>query len=50
MAGDPRLNERSQRWSDRVDEENLLKTLQRDNLILRYGRNHLRLIRSIGRS
>jgi hypothetical protein len=40
MAGDPRLNERSQRWSDRVDEENLLKTLQRDNLIMLYGRNH----------
>lgn len=39
-AGAPRLNERSQQWSDRLDEENLLKTLQRDNLILRYGCNH----------
>ena len=40
MGGDPELNNRSKRWSDLVDTENITKTLQRDNLILRYGRNH----------
>ena len=39
-AGDRALNERSDRWSDLVDQENMAKTLQRDMLITKYGRNH----------
>lgn len=39
-GGDPELNERSERWSKLVDDENMKKTLQRDILIQKYGRNH----------
>lgn len=42
MGGDPGLNSRSERWSDLVDAEKMKGVLQRDNLNLRYGPDHIK--------